>query len=202
MVFGAPTLHLPPRGITPVLSVRPKVADLLFQFYGRSLHPELFVICETRTVERGPYTASIHITSAGHLITWQYQGLTLTEVAASAEHPLPQKRRLLSHRLRGQRSDHVQCRGGVRYQVSFQLETVEPETFWNFHEELLQDGAQRGVLHRFGSANRIHPGAISYLNVETSKRTMIVHSFHTFPSEFAIVKSQSLYELPRQASVG
>src|SRR5688572_17325376 len=78
-----------------VLSVRPKVAELVFQLYGRSLHPELFQIYSTRQVQRGDYQATIDITSAGHVVTWRYQGLTLTEVAASAHHPLPQKRRLV-----------------------------------------------------------------------------------------------------------
>jgi hypothetical protein len=37
----------------------------------------------------------VSITSAGHLVSWQYKGIVLTEVAASAQHPLPQKRRVM-----------------------------------------------------------------------------------------------------------
>ena len=70
---------------------RPKVAELLFQLYGRALHPELFEVHQTRTVERGGYEAKIQITNAGHLVTWRYDGLTLTEVAAASNHPLPQR---------------------------------------------------------------------------------------------------------------
>ena len=77
-----------------MLSVRPKVAELTFQLYGRSLHPELFQIFKTAKIERGGYAARVDITSAGHIVTWRYGGLTLTEVAASAQHPLPQKRAL------------------------------------------------------------------------------------------------------------
>jgi hypothetical protein len=109
-----------------VLSVRPKVAELVFQLYGRALHPELFQAHSTRTVERGAYQATVNITSAGHVVTWRYQGQTLTEVATSAHHPLPQKRRLVSYRLKGEGSDKVECRGGARYCVNFQLEPVEP----------------------------------------------------------------------------
>ncbi len=78
-----------------MLSVRPKIAELVFQVYGRSLHPELFQVHSTRLVERNLYTATVQITSAGHVVTWRYGGLILTEVAASAQHPLPQKRRLM-----------------------------------------------------------------------------------------------------------
>ena len=84
-----------------MLSVRPKIAELVFQLYGRSLHPELFEVYSSRTVRRGEYQATIDITNAGHMVTLRYHGLTLTEVATAAHHPLPQKRRLLSYRLKG-----------------------------------------------------------------------------------------------------
>jgi len=86
-----------------MLSARPKVTELVFQLYGRSLHPELFETHASRTIERGGYQATVSITSDGHLVTWQKAGLTLTEVAASVTQPLPQRRRLISHRLAGER---------------------------------------------------------------------------------------------------
>jgi hypothetical protein len=180
-----------------VLSVRPKVAELAFQVYGRPLHPELFEVHKSRTVERGDYTATIAITSAGHVVSWRYLGLTLTEVAASAHHPLPQKRRLLSYRLKGERSDGVDCRGGARYQMSFQLETVDPQVFWTFQEELTIDALQHGILHRFDSSGRMAMGALSYINVESRSRSLLVQAFHTFPDDYAIVKSQSRFEVPK-----
>jgi len=183
-------------GIAIVLTVRPKVAELVFQLYGRPLHPELFEVCTSRAVKRGDYQAQIDITSAGHVVTWRYAGLTLTEVATSAHHPLPERRRLLSYRLQGNRNDVVQCRGGVVYQVSFQLEPVEPEVFWTFQEELTRDSQHQGMLHKFGSSGRMALGALSYINVETRSRSMLVQAFHTFPDDYAIVKSQSMIQLP------
>ncbi|MGD0382903.1 MAG: DUF2617 domain-containing protein, partial [Thermoguttaceae bacterium] len=81
-----------------MLTVRPKIAELVFQLYGRPLHPELFEVYCSRTVERGDYQAKIDITSAGHIVTWRYARFTLAEVAASARHPLPERRRLMSYR--------------------------------------------------------------------------------------------------------
>jgi hypothetical protein len=179
-----------------VISTRPRVAELAFQLFGRSLHPELFEVHKSREIERGGYSAKIQITSTGHLVTWRYQGLTLTEVAASAQHPLPQRRRLMSYKLKGDRSDRVECRGGVRYQVSFQLEPVEPEIFWTFQEELAHDGQRKGLLHTFDASGRMAVGALSYINVESRNRSVLVQAFHTFPDDYAIVKSQSLFELP------
>jgi hypothetical protein len=179
-----------------VLSVRPKIAELVFQLYGRSLHPELFEIQCSRSVRRGDYQATIDITSAGHVVTWRYQALTLTEVATAAHHPLPQKRRLLSYRLKGERNDRMECRGGASYQVNFQLETVDPEVFWTFQQELNHDGERQGMLYRFSPSGRMALGALSYINVETRNRSLLIQAFHTFPDDYAIVKSQSLFEIP------
>jgi hypothetical protein len=179
-----------------VLTARPKVAELIFQLYGRPLHPELFEVFETCTIEREHYTVKIDITNAGHVITWRYAGLTLTEVAASAQHPLPKMRRLLSYGLKGQRSDRVDCRGGISYQMSFQLEPAEPEVFWTFQQELAAEGRRKGMLHRFDSNGRFATGALSYITMEARSRALLIQTFHTFPDDYAIVKSQSLFELP------
>ncbi|MFM7183528.1 MAG: DUF2617 family protein [Planctomycetota bacterium] len=179
-----------------MLSLRPKAGELVFQLYGRSLHPELFEIRDTRTVDRGGYKATITITTAGHVLTWRKDGLTLTEVATSAAQPLPLKRRLLSHRIAGERSDRLECRGGACYQTCFQLEAVQPEVFWSFQQELLDAGMRRGMLHRFESGGRVALGALSWIDVETRPRSLIVQAFHTFPDDMAIVKSQSVFEAP------
>ncbi len=178
-----------------MLTVRPKVAELQFHLYGRALHPELFQIHRTTVVERGNYEARIDVTSAGHVVTWNYDGLTLTEVAAAANHPLPEKRRLLKRRLHGQREESVKCRGGVRYQVRFQLEPVEPEVFWTLQQELAKDGQQNGMVHHFESSGRMALGALSYVNAETRNRSLLIQSFHTFPDDHAVVKVQSLFEI-------
>jgi hypothetical protein len=179
-----------------VLTVRPKVAELTFQLYGRPLHPELFQVFETCTIQRGEYSAKIDITSAGHVVTWRYAGLTLTEVAASAHQPLPKMRRLLSYGLKGRRTDRVDCRGGVAYQMNFLLEPTDPEVFWTFQRELAIQGRQQGMLHRFDSSGRMALGALSYINMEARNRSLRLQAFHTFPDDYAVVKSQSLFELP------
>jgi len=179
-----------------VLIVRPKIAELVFQLYGRALHPELFEVVQTRNIERGGYRAQVQITGAGHVVTWRYGGLTLTEVAASAHQPLPLRRRLISKRLRGERTDRVECRGGVTYHTNFQLELTSPAVYWGYLDELSQNGAAQGMLHRFDSNGRVAMGAVSYINTEVRDRSMRVQAFHTFPDDYAIVKSQSLFELP------
>jgi hypothetical protein len=178
-----------------LISLRPKVTDLVFQLYGRVLHPELFEIHAVRSLDRGSYSVSIAITSAGHLVTWRGAGLVLAEVATHAGQPLPQRRRLLAHRIGNERSDRVECRAGVRYETCFQLEKISPEVFWTFQEELAAEGANRGLLHRFESGGRLSASALSLITVETRPRMLLVQAFHTFPDDLAVVKSQSIFEL-------
>lgn len=178
-----------------MLSARPKVAELVFQLYGRTLHPELFQIHSSRTIDRGGFMATVAITNAGHLVTWRTGGLTLTEVATDTGQPLPQKRRLLSHRLSGERSDRMECRGGGSYQMCFQVERVAPEVFWSFQEELAAEGRKHGLLHHFSASGRLATGALSWIAIETRATGLSVQAFHTFPDDHAIVKSQSLFEV-------
>jgi len=127
---------------------------------------------------------------------FRYNGVTPTEVAASAQHPLPQQRKLLSYSLRGQHTDKLNYHGGVQYQTKYELEPVAPETFWTFQQELALDGEKKGMLQIFDASGRMALGALSYINIESRDRNLLVQAFHTFPDDYAIVKIQTLFQLP------
>lgn len=180
-----------------MIGVRPRVAELTFQLFGRPLHPELFEVFESCQVERGGYLAKLNVTGAGHVISWRYAGLTLTEVAASVNQPLPKTRRLLCYSPKNQRrTDGVECRGGVRYETDFLLETMERDFFFEFQRQLSLEGPRRGMLHRFDASGRTPLGAISYMDFEARDRSLRVRTFHTFPDDCAVLKSQSTFLLP------
>lgn len=180
-----------------MLSTRPKIAELVFQLYGRSLHPELFEIYESKTIQRGNYQARVEITSTGHLVTWQFGGITLTEVATAAHYPLPKKRRLMSHRLKGDRADKLECRGGIKYEVAFSLEPANSERFLNYQKQLTLQATRQGMLHQFDSSGRWEAGALSYINVDSRDKLFRVQAFHTFPDDCAVLKIQSSFQLPK-----
>src|ERR1700722_20202617 len=66
----------------PIL--RPAVADLVFQVYGRPLHPEFFDILAVRTIQHADFQLTVRITRTGHVISWENADVILTEVTASA----------------------------------------------------------------------------------------------------------------------
>ena len=65
-----------------------------------------------------------------------------------------------------------------------------------FQQELAGERAHQGMLHRFDCSGRMALGALSYITLLARNRTLLVQAFHTFPDDYAIVKSQSLFEIP------
>jgi hypothetical protein len=174
--------------------LRPPVSDLVFQVYGRPLHPELFDILAVRKIQREDYELTLRITRTGHVITWENRAVHLTEVAAAAEQPLPEQRCLLNYRLRQEHSAHLPWSHGIRYQVSFQVEVLPPEIFLHVHDEILADGGKRGLLHHFHPHHRLALSPLGFVTVEARAGCLFLSSFHTFPDEYAVVKSQTLIE--------
>ncbi len=174
--------------------VRPSVADLVFQVYGRPLHPELFEILAERQVRQADFVLTVRITRTGHVISWENDDVYLTEVTAAADQELPSQRRLLDYKLRHEQNTSLPCAHGIHYQASFQVETLPPELFIQVHEEILADGSKRGLLHHFSSSNRLTLAPLGFLQAEFRPGCLFLSSFHTFPSEHTVIKTQSLIE--------
>jgi hypothetical protein len=174
---------------------RPDVADLVFHVYARILHPELIEPFASETIVRDGYQACVSICEDGHVVSFQVRDAVISEVTASRYHPLPQRKRLLEHRLRGHRDGELECENGVHYQMSYQVERLHPDVFQKMHEELRADCSRTRLSHRFPASNRMAPGPLSLVSTEATPDSLLVHAFHTFPDNCAIVKTQSLFEL-------
>jgi hypothetical protein len=173
--------------------VRPRIADLVFQLYARPLHPELFDSVLLRQYQREDYHLTIRITRNGHAITWTSGDQILTEIA-EVEQDLSPQHRLLHYRMRGEHAATYPFRPGLTYQASFQVETLAPEIFRHVHEEILADGARRGILHNFRPNNRLTIAPLGFVAVDSRPGCVFLSAFHTFPEENTVIKSQSLIE--------
>jgi hypothetical protein len=173
---------------------RPPVSDLVFQVYARPLHPELFDILAVRKVQREDWQLTIRITRTGHVLTWENDDVYLTEVAGACDEPLPESRRLRHWRLRGERNDMLSCGHRIHYQTSFQVELLPPEIYLHVHDEILADGSKRGLLHHFQPHHRLSLSPLGLITVEGRPGCLFLSSFHTFPDEHTVVKTQSLIE--------
>lgn len=178
-----------------MLTVRPKISELTFRLFGRSLHPELFDVFAKREIERCGYKIEYAITSAGHLITWKKDNVILTEVSAASHQPFPQQRQIFSHPLTGQNQDQLVWQDLVHYQVSFSLEPTTPKTFAALQNHLIDSCNYEGLVYQFQSSGRMSFGGISYIDIHAREKYVRLRSFHTFPDAYAVVKSESTFTL-------
>jgi hypothetical protein len=158
------------------------------------LHPELFDILAVRKIQREDYDLTVRITRTGHVISWDNPDVHLTEVTAAADQELPERRRLLHYRMRCEQNGHLLCAHGIHYQMSFQVEVLPPDIFLHVHDEILADGSKRGFLHNFPASHRLAVAPLGFISAEARAGCLIVSTFHTFPGEYTIVKTQSLIE--------
>ena len=128
------------------------------------------------------------------MISWENNDVLLTEVTAAAEQELPERRRLLSYRLRNEQTARLVCAHGIHYEASFQVEVLAPEIFLHIHDEIVADGSKRGLLHHFAASDRLGLAPLGFISAEARAGCLILSTFHTFPDEHTVVKTQSLIE--------
>ena len=97
-------------------------------------------------------------------------------------------------KLRNEHNAAVRPGYGVHYQASFQVETLPPELFAHVHDEIVADGTKRGLLHHFRSHNRLSLPPLGFVCAEFRPGCLFLSSFHTFPGEHTVIKTQSLIE--------
>jgi hypothetical protein len=173
--------------------IRPRVADLILRLYDRPLHPELFDALAVRHVRRNDYSLTIRLTPTGHVLEWHRGEVHLVEVTATAEQDLPTGGRL-TRRFVGERRGRLRVGNGVRYEMELQTELLPPEVYLHVHDELAAEGAKRGMLFHFRPRHRLGLTPLGLVTVDALPTGLAVATFHTFPDEYAVVKTQSLIE--------
>jgi hypothetical protein len=172
-----------------------RVADLAFQVFGRTLHPDWFSVRVHRRYAQAGWEADVRIIAGGHLVLWGCGPTRLAEVLVGAGTPLPEIEPLFRASLRQERSTLVQPKsGGTTYQSCFAVERLDPETFAHLSDELAVKPGRGVLIHHAPGGTRMSRPAISRIEVETRARGLSIHAFHTFPDERAIVRTQSLFE--------
>jgi hypothetical protein len=178
-----------------VSSGRTRVADLAFQVFGRTLHPEWFTVRAHRRYAQAGWEADVRIVDGGHVVLWGCGPVRLAEVLTGPETVLPEPGLLYHSAVRHERSTSLRPGPGTEYQTCFAAERIDAEVFAHLSDELTDDPGKGGLFHRFGSTTRLAPAPISRIYVETRPRGLSIQAFHTFPDERAIVRTQSLFEI-------
>lgn len=179
-----------------------RVTDLKFVLYRRPLHPELFHIHQSRHLERFAYQADIWIMGLSHVVSVQSAGRCVTEVTADDIEVLPQNGMVTSFQFRGERDHAETFDDGMHYILSTQVERMSQNLFHASHRDLLNYASTRGMLIRFD--DWAEGGALvpfTFIDFEARDKELHVQSFHAFPADFTILKTQSIIEVGAKPQV-
>lgn len=174
---------------------RPDAANLVLTSYGRALHPDLLCHHSATVITLPGMTLDVRLIAAGHALILQTNRQTVTEVISDQHDAYPVRGRLFEQKLKGSRTETVAFESGLRYDVCCSMERLSLSVFLRQHEELVADGPAANLFVEFPGENRFSPGPVSLVRTEACRHSVIVHAFHTFPSQLAVVKTQSLLEL-------
>ncbi|WP_435021724.1 DUF2617 family protein [Tundrisphaera sp. TA3] len=175
-----------------------RISDLTFRVFGRAPHPDWFATRAHRRVAQDGWQADIRIIEGGHAILWRAGDVRLAEVLVGANSPLPESSVLFQAPVRHERATVLRPGSGVEYQTCFEVESTDPEVFAHLCDEMVLDAGRDRLFHRSSCADRMHPPGLSHVIFETRARGLLVHSFHSFPADRAIVRTQSLFEIPAE----
>jgi len=168
--------------------------DLRLSVFLRTVHPEFFTIRARRVLEAasGRFRAEVWLLDAGHVISFIEGERAVTEVIAARDLALPKRGLVREMDLVGEREQRLENRGEVLYQMTYLLDAADADTYRREAEELLA-GARQADLFAESPAD-LAGRAFAYAVPELRAASLLVHTWHGFPAEATILKTQTLIE--------
>lgn len=178
----------------PLQLCRPDAADMVLRTFERTIHPELFEAEAQSTISFAGNRAQLRIGRTGHQLEFRSNDVVVTEVAATKHEDLPQHRKVIDRRLIGYRT-HMLDLENIRYHCSYQLEHVPLDVYLQLHREFESDAQNATLAITIPGATPQSPECISLMKCDVLPEGLVVHSFHTFPDNAAVLRTQTLFEL-------
>lgn len=173
---------------------RPDVTDMVLRTFERSIHPELFESSCQSSISFGGRRVRLRLGRTGHLLEFQDENALITEVVATKQEDMPDTGRVVDRRLIGYRT-HMLDLPTVRYHCSYQLEHVPLDVYLQLHREFEVDAAKATLSLSMPGSTPQSPNCISLLKCDILPEGLVVHAFHTFPDNAAVLRTQTLFEI-------
>ena len=179
-----------------VSSGRSRIADLTFQVFRRPLHPDWFTTRAFRRVEHRGWGADLRIIEGGHAVLFRSGSVCLSEILSGPETVLPEPGLLLPLPP-PPRADRPPAPGGPdRIPELRRRRAGRPR---DLPAPLRGDDPRRGARRPLPPLPIGQPPGPAADQPSPHQRpgqhAWRSTSFHTFPDECAIVRTQSLFEL-------
>ncbi len=169
--------------------------------FERPLHPELFDIHDEIKIGKPSWDAQIWITGCTHVVMFSSSDHTLTEVLAGNGISLPKRGLVWSTPFKGEKSYERRCNGDIQYMMNFQVDTMSDRVYRKTHQELIHKGETHGTLVTYPQwttakiDNKDPMTPFSYITCDSRPNGLHIMTFHAYPTETTIIKTQSIFEL-------
>jgi len=176
-------------------NIEQSLSELTFYLYRRPLHPELFNIYSSRHFFQGDYEVIIWVIGCSHVVSVFHGNDCITELICPPEQMLPRRGLAEYFAFRGEKSHQCSWSRGYGYIMSFQVESMSANLFRQSHADLTGASKKRGLYVPFPQWARGDLVPFSYLDYEARQDEFQLHTFHAFPEQHTILKTQSIFTL-------
>jgi hypothetical protein len=141
------------------------------------------------------WRADVWVHDSGHAVIFSNQRMAFTEILSSQDLELPTDR-IVWERVPDQEDfTMIQSGGSVRYQFNYEVEKTEPSIFRFLTHEMSMKPTPSDLVWRRSGGPRWSEMPISRIHVEYASHYLSVQTFHSFPQELTILRTQSLFEI-------
>lgn len=179
----------------PTKSVRPSIAETSYRMFDRPLHPELFDPVIVGRIKADKYDMTVGICEGGHFLQFTSGQQTLVEVTAPDQQQLSTFGLQRTYFYNDQEEVLYETGDPFLYHFAGEVDVVSFSVFTRVQMELEDECSKVFLSHQFSAQNRFTPGALSLIRVEGNEKMISVHTFHTFPEDLAVLRTQTLIEL-------
>lgn len=178
----------------PTESLRPSISETSYRYFDRPLHPELFNPAVVGRVRTQGYEMTLGLCQGGHFLQMSSQGKTMVEVTAPDSQVLSTYGLQQTYFFNDEEELVVEADQPFGYHFAGQVDPVDFAVFTRVQMELEIEAARAFLAFQFPAHHRLLPGPLSLAKVEGNERMLTVHTFHTFPEDLVILRTQSLFE--------
>ena len=171
------------------------VDELMFSLYQRPLHPELFEIRAKRHLKTENYETIVWETGCSHMISVFVDDVCLSEVIANTKQLLPKRGLVERFKFKGHRNHKCTLSRGLSYMTDFQVERMSDNLYNQSKADLEKFSKNRGIFVEYPESLSSGLAPFSYIDFEARRKELHIHSFHAFPEQKTILKTQSLFDL-------
>ncbi|MBN1764723.1 MAG: DUF2617 family protein [Sedimentisphaerales bacterium] len=155
----------------------------------------MFTIYRSRQFFQGDYEVNIWVTGCSHVISVFYNNDCVTELISPPEHMLPTRGLVERFAFRGEKSHAFGTPNGLHYMMNLQVEHMSDNLYRQTHIDLIKMAKKRGIFVPYPQWARGTLAPFSLIDYEAHFHELHLHTFHAFPDQHTILKSQSLFSM-------